>query len=84
VERVIAAFGRQLDSSAASFTAHEKRTKEVGERVVQETLFALLLGGGFWSPVDETVRGELARMITCRERGKILTRTSRAVLVLRG
>ena len=57
---IIGAFRRQLDSSAATFTAYEKRSKEVRERVVQETLFALLLSGGFWSPVDETVRGELA------------------------
>jgi hypothetical protein len=83
MERVIAALRRQLDSSSASFTAYEKRSKEVGERVVQETLFTLLLCGGLWSPIDETVRGVSVKDKVLGE-GKPLTWTSRVVLVLGG
>jgi hypothetical protein len=53
VKRVVRAFWRQLDSCAAPLAAHKKWTKEVCERVIPETLFALLLRCRFRSPVDE-------------------------------
>lgn len=56
MKRIIRAFRGQLDTSSTAFTAYKKWTKEVRERVVQETLFAPLLCSGFWSPVDETAR----------------------------
>lgn len=53
MERVVAAFGRQLDPCATPFAPYKKWAKEVGERVILETLFALLLRCRFWSPVDK-------------------------------
>ena len=82
---IIGTFRRQLDSSAATFTAYEKRSKEVRERVVQETLFTLLLCRGFWSPVNETVRRvSVNDKVSVSGEGKTLTRTSRAALGWRG
>jgi hypothetical protein len=54
VERIVGAFGRQLDSRAAPPATYKKRPEEVGERIVKEAFFALSLGRGFWSPVNKT------------------------------
>jgi hypothetical protein len=58
VKWVVAALWRQLDSCATPFAVYKKRTVEVRERIVQETLFTLLLSCRFRPPIDKAKYSE--------------------------
>jgi len=55
VKWVVATLWRQLDSCATPFADYKKWSVEVRERIVQETLFTLLLSCRFWSSIDKTI-----------------------------